>query len=151
MRPDDFFADDRRRRIAAGLQRSLRPVDGPQEARLIADGRPLLSLCSNNYLGLANHPEVVEAAVHAARAYGVGSGASRLISGSMRIHEELESRLAAFQRAQACLLFTSGYHANLGVIGSLVGTGDALFSDALNHASLIDGCRLSRAAVYVYG
>jgi len=151
MRPDDFFADDRRRRLAAGLQRSVRPVDGPQDARLVLDGRPVLSLCSNNYLGLANHPQVIEAAVDAARAYGVGSGASRLISGSMRVHEELEDRLASFKGADACLLFTSGYQANLGVIGSLVGPGDAVFSDALNHASLIDGCRLSRAAVHVYG
>jgi len=150
MRPDDFFVDDRRRRIASGLQRSLRPIDGPQDTRLIVDGRAVLSLCSNNYLGLANHPEVVDAAVDATRRYGVGSGASRLISGSMRVHHDLEARLAAFKRADASLLFTSGYHANLGVITSLVGAGDAVFSDALNHASLIDGCRLSRAAVHVY-
>lgn len=150
MRPDDLFAEDRRRRLALGLQRSLRGVDGPQDARVVIDGRPVLSLCSNNYLGLANHPEVIEAAVEAARAYGVGSGASRLISGSMRVHDDLEARLAAFKGADASLLFTSGYHANLGVIASLVGDGDAVFSDALNHASLIDGCRLSRAAVHVY-
>jgi 8-amino-7-oxononanoate synthase len=150
MRPDDRFGEDRRRRLAAGLQRSLRPVDGPQDARVSVAGRPVLSLCSNNYLGLANHPEVIDAAVTAARQFGVGSGASRLISGSMRVHHELEQRLAAFKGVEACLLFTSGYHANLGVIGSLVGEGDAVFSDALNHASLIDGCRLSRAAVYVY-
>ncbi len=150
MRPDDLFAEDRRRRLAQGLQRSLRPVDGPQDARVVIDGRAVLSLCSNNYLGLANHPEVIEAVVEATRTYGVGSGASRLISGSMRIHHDLEERLAAFKGAEACLLFTSGYHANLGAIASLVGEGDAVFSDALNHASLIDGCRLSRAAVHVY-
>jgi 8-amino-7-oxononanoate synthase len=151
MRPDDFFAQDRQRRIAANLQRSLRPIDGSQGPRVLVDGRPVLSLCSNNYLGLATHPEVVNAAVEAARAYGVGSGASRLISGSMRVHQELEARLAAFKGAEASLLFTSGYQANLGVIPSLVGPEDAVFSDALNHASLIDGCRLSRAAVHVYG
>jgi 8-amino-7-oxononanoate synthase len=150
MRPDQFFADDRRRRTADGLQRSLRPVDGPQDAHVVIDGRPVLSLSSNNYLGLANHPELIEAAVAAARDYGVGAGASRLISGSMRLHHDLEARLAAFKHAEGCLLFTSGYHANLGVISSLVGPGDAVFSDALNHASLIDGCRLSRAAVSVY-
>src|SRR5262245_44177477 len=150
MSADDLFDEDRRRRLAAGLQRSLRPIDGAQEARVVIEGRSALSLCSNNYLGLANHPAVVEAAVDAARRFGVGSGASRLISGSMRVHHELEARLAAFKRAEACLLFTSGYHANLGVIASLVGDGDAVFSDALNHASLIDGCRLSRAAVRVY-
>jgi 8-amino-7-oxononanoate synthase len=150
MRSDDLFADDRRRRLSAGLQRSLRAVDGPQDARVVVGGRSVLSLCSNNYLGLANHPEVIEAAVAAARELGVGSGASRLISGSMRLHHDLETRLAAFKGAEACLLFTSGYHANLGVISSLVGEGDAVFSDALNHASLIDGCRLSRATVSVY-
>ena len=150
MRPEEFFAEDRRRRAASGLQRSLRPVDGPQDAHVVVDGRRVLSLSSNNYLGLANHPALIEAAVTAARQLGVGSGASRLISGSMRLHHDLEERLAVFKSAQACLLFTSGYHANLGVISSLVGDGDAVFSDALNHASLIDGCRLSRAAVCVY-
>src|SRR5215470_573195 len=150
MRPDDLFTEDRRRRLAAGLQRSVRPVDGAQDVRVIVEGRSVLSLCSNNYLGLANHPALIEAAVDAARRYGVGSAASRLISGSMRVHHDLEAKLAAFKRAEACLLFTSGYHANLGVISSLVGDGDAVFSDALNHASIIDGCRLSRAAVHVY-
>ena len=150
MRPDDLFAEDRRRRLSAGVQRALRPLDGPQDAHVTLDGRRVLCLCSNNYLGLANHPAVVEAACAAARDSGVGAGASRLISGSMRSHHQLEERLAAFKGAAACLLFTSGYHANLGVISSLVGPGDAVFSDALNHASLIDGCRLSRAAVSVY-
>jgi 8-amino-7-oxononanoate synthase len=150
MPPDDLFAEDRRRRLALGLQRSLRDVDGPQDTHVVIDRRRVLSLCSNNYLGLANHPAVVEAAVGAARVYGIGSGASRLISGSMRIHHELEERLAAFKCAEASLLFTSGYQANLGAITSLVGVGDAVFSDALNHASLIDGCRLSRADVHVF-
>ncbi|MEO8602052.1 MAG: 8-amino-7-oxononanoate synthase [bacterium] len=150
MRPDDFFADDRRRRVAQGLQRTLRPIDGAQDARVLVDGRAVLCLSSNNYLGLANHPALIEAAVAAARSHGVGAGASRLISGSMRGHHALEERLAAFKGTEACLLFTSGYHANLGVIASLVGPGDAVFSDALNHASLIDGCRLSRAHVAVY-
>jgi glycine C-acetyltransferase len=150
MRPDDFFAAERRRRSEAGVQRVLRTVDGAQDARLRIDGRSVLSLCSNNYLGLANHPAVIEASIAAARDYGVGAGASRLISGSMRVHHDLEERLAAFKGTEACLLFTSGYLANLGVISSIVGEGDAVFSDALNHASLIDGCRLSRAAVSIY-
>jgi 8-amino-7-oxononanoate synthase len=150
MRAEDFFADERRRRRAQGLQRSLRPIDGPQDARLVIDGRSVLCLSSNNYLGLANHPALVEAAANAAREHGVGAGASRLISGSMRVHHALEAQLAAFKRTDAALLFTSGYHANLGCIASLVGPGDAVFSDALNHASLIDGCRLSRAHVVVY-
>jgi len=150
MRHDDHFAAELARLEAAGLRRTLRPIDGPQDARVTIDGRTVLCLSSNNYLGLANHPEVIEAAIAAARDFGVGSGASRLISGSMRVHHDLETRLAAFKRAEAALLFTSGYHANLGVIGALVGPGDTVFSDALNHASLIDGCRLSRAAVQVY-
>ncbi len=150
MRHDDVFAAELARLRAAGLERSLRPVDGAQDTAITVGGRRVLSLCSNNYLGLANHPEVVEAAVAAARAAGIGSGASRLISGSMRHLHQLEEHLAAFKRTDACLLFTSGYHANLGVITALVGPGDAVFSDALNHASLIDGCRLSRAAVHVY-
>ena len=150
MRHDDLFTAELARLRRAGLERFLRPVDGAQGTHLTVDGRRVLSLCSNNYLGLANHPEVIEAAVAAARAVGVGAGASRLISGSMRAHHRLEERLAALKGAEACLLFTSGYHANLGVIASLVGPEDAVFSDALNHASLIDGCRLSRAAVHVY-
>lgn len=150
MRHDEVFAAELARLRAAGLERGLRLVDGAQDTAIIVGGRRVLSLCSNNYLGLANHPEVIEAAVTATRAVGVGAGASRLISGSMRHHHRLEERLAAFKRSEACLLFTSGYHANLGVVTALVGPGDAVFSDALNHASLIDGCRLSRAAVHVY-
>ena len=150
MRHDDVFAAELARLRAAGLERSLRAVDGAQDTTITVGGRRVLSLCSNNYLGLANHPQLIEAAVAAARTAGVGSGASRLISGSMRDLHRLEEHLAAFKRTEACLLFTSGYHANLGVITALVGPGDAVFSDALNHASLIDGCRLSRAAVHVY-
>lgn len=150
MAHDDWLAVELERLRAAGLHRTLRPVDGAQDTHLVLDGRRVLCLSSNNYLGLANHPEVIEAAVAAARRDGVGSGASRLISGSMRAHHALEERLAAWKGTEACLLFTSGYHANLGVITSLVGPGDAVFSDALNHASLIDGCRLSRAHVTVY-
>src|SRR5437762_7914851 len=101
MRPDDFLAADRRRRSAAGVQRVLRVVDGPQDTRLTIDGRSVLSLCSNNYLGLANHPAVIEASNAAARDYGVGAGASRLISGSMRVHHDLEERLAAFKGTEA--------------------------------------------------
>jgi glycine C-acetyltransferase/8-amino-7-oxononanoate synthase len=107
-------------------------------------------LCSNNYLGLADHPRVREAAAEAAMRWGVGAGASRLVSGTMTIHGRLEERLAAFQRSEACLLFGSGYLANIGVLGALAGRGDKIFSDELNHASIVDGCRLSRAEVIVY-
>jgi 8-amino-7-oxononanoate synthase len=133
-----------------GLYRRLRCVSGPQGPRVLLDGRPVLLLCSNNYLGLADHPRVREAAAEAAMRYGAGSGASRLISGNMTIHRRLEDRLTAFKGADACLLFGSGFLANAGVVSALAGEGDVVFSDALNHASIIDGCRLSRAETFVY-
>jgi 8-amino-7-oxononanoate synthase len=133
-----------------GLSRRLRMISGPQGPRVLLDGRPVLLLCSNNYLGLADHPRVREAAAEAARRWGVGAGASRLVSGSMTIHRRLEERLADFKGTQSCLLFGSGYLANLGVIGALAGAEDVIFSDELNHASIVDGCRLSRAEVVVY-
>jgi 8-amino-7-oxononanoate synthase len=134
----------------AGLTRRLRLVSGPQGPTVLLDGQPVLLLCSNNYLGLADHPRVCEAAAEAAMRWGVGAGASRLISGTMTVHRRLEERLAAFAGRQSCLLFGSGYLANLGVIGALAGRGDTVFSDELNHASIVDGCRLSRAEVVVY-
>jgi len=133
-----------------GLARRLRQISGPQGPTVLLDGKPVLLLCSNNYLGLADHPRVREAAAEAAMRWGVGAGASRLVSGSMTIHRRLEERLAAFEGSEACLLFGSGYLANLGVISALAGAGDVIFSDEFNHASIIDGCRLSRAEVVVY-
>jgi 8-amino-7-oxononanoate synthase len=133
-----------------GLSRRLRLVSGPQGPTVLLDGQPVLLLCSNNYLGLADHPQVREAAAEAAMRWGVGAGASRLISGTMTVHGRLEERLAEFTGRQSCLLFGSGYLANLGVIGALAGRGDTVFSDELNHASIVDGCRLSRAEVVVY-
>jgi 8-amino-7-oxononanoate synthase len=133
-----------------GLTRRLRLVSGPQGPTILLDGQPVLLLCSNNYLGLADHPRVREAAAAAAMRWGVGAGASRLISGTMTVHRRLEERLAAFSGRQSCLLFGSGYLANLGVIGALACSGDTVFSDELNHASIVDGCRLSRAQVVVY-
>ena len=117
---------------------------------MLLDGRPVLLLCSNNYLGLADHPHVREAAAEAALRWGVGAGASRLVSGTMTVHRRLEERLAAFKGSEACVLFGSGYLANLGAIGALAGPGDAVFSDELNHASIVDGCKCSRARVHVY-
>jgi glycine C-acetyltransferase/8-amino-7-oxononanoate synthase len=116
----------------------------------VLDGKPVLLLCSNNYLGLADHPRVREAAADAAMRWGVGAGASRLVSGTMTVHRRLEERLADFKGTKTALLFGSGYLANLGVIGALAGRGQVVFSDELNHASLIDGCRLSRAETFVY-
>src|SRR6202790_1148604 len=133
-----------------GLTRRLRLVSGPQGPTVLLDGQPVLLLCSNNYLGLADHPRVREAAAEAAMRWGVGAGASRLVSGTMTIHRRLEERLAAFEGSEACLLFGSGYLANIGVIGALAGRGDTVYSDELNHASIVDGCRLSRAEVVVY-
>jgi 8-amino-7-oxononanoate synthase len=133
-----------------GLARRLRLISGPQGPTVLLDGRPVLLLCSNNYLGLADHPRVREAAADAAMRWGVGAGASRLVSGTMTIHGRLEERLAAFKGSEACLLFGSGYLANLGVIGALAGRGDTVFSDELNHASIVDGCRLSRAEPVIY-
>ncbi|HEY4450639.1 MAG TPA: 8-amino-7-oxononanoate synthase [Solirubrobacteraceae bacterium] len=133
-----------------GLARRLRLISGPQGPTVLLEGKPVLLLCSNNYLGLADHPRVREAAAEAAMRWGVGAGASRLVSGTMTIHGRLEERLAAFKGSEACLLFGSGYLANLGVIGALAGHGDSVFSDELNHASIIDGCRLSRAETVIY-
>ena len=114
------------------------------------DGKPVLLLCSDNYLGLADHPRVREAAAQAAMRWGAGAGASRLVSGTMTIHRRLEERLAAFKRRDSALLFGSGFLANAGVIAALARPGDIVFSDELNHASLVDGCRLSRAETFVY-
>jgi glycine C-acetyltransferase/8-amino-7-oxononanoate synthase len=133
-----------------GLSRRLRTVSGPQGGHITLDDRSVLLLCSNNYLGLADHPRVREAAARTARELGAGAGASRLVSGTMAIHRELELALADFERSEDCVLFGSGYLANLGAIGALAGPGDAVFSDALNHASIVDGCRASRAEVFVY-
>jgi len=150
MRADEFAGCELARREAAGLVRRLRQIDGAQDTWVTVDGRRALLLCSNNYLGLANHPALRAAAQHAAAEYGVGAGASRLISGSMRLHHALEEQLAAFKGTEAALLFTSGYQANVGTITALVGRDDAVFSDELNHASIVDACRLSRAGVFVY-
>jgi 7-keto-8-aminopelargonate synthetase-like enzyme len=135
---------------ALGLQRRTRLVSGPQGPHVLLDGKPVLLLCSNNYLGLADHPRLREAAAEAAMRWGVGTGASRLVSGTMTVHRRLEERLADFKGRQAALLFGSGYLANAGTVAALARPGDVVFSDELNHASIIDGCRLSRAEVFVY-
>lgn len=133
-----------------GLHRRLRTIDGAEDPEVVVDGRRAILLCSNNYLGLANDPDVVAAAREATLRYGAGSGSSRLISGTLAAHSALEERIAAWKGTERALVFSSGYHANLGVIQALVGRGDLVLSDELNHASLIDGCRLSRAEVRVY-
>ncbi len=135
---------------AQGLFTHIRTLDSPQGAWLVVDGRRVLNFSSNNYLGLANHPQVVAAAKRAMDRYGVGPAAVRTIAGTMTLHVELEQRLAAFKGVEAAITFQSGFTANLATIPALVGRGDVIFSDRLNHASIIDGCRLSRAQIVAY-
>ncbi len=133
-----------------GLYRRLRLIESPQGPRVMLDGAEVLLLCSNNYLGLADHPRVRQAAADAAERFGASAGASRLVSGNMSLHRRLEERIAEFSGYEASLVFGSGYLANLGTVAALAGRGQMVFSDELNHASIIDGCRLSRAERFVY-
>jgi glycine C-acetyltransferase len=133
-----------------GLYRRMRTIEGSRQARVVMDGREALLLCSNNYLGLAEHPELKEASIRAVEKYGVGSGASRLVSGTMFLHDELEKRIAAFKGTARALIFNSGYAANTGVLPALMGKSDVIFCDRLNHASIVDGCLLSRARMVRY-
>jgi 8-amino-7-oxononanoate synthase len=146
----DWIPGELRALEEKGLRRSLEPMGTAQGPVVGLGGRALVNLCSNDYLGLAAHPRVQRAAAEAARRFGAGAGAARLVVGDMLLHHELEGRLARMKGAEAALLFSSGYHVNAGVVGALVGAGDAVFSDEWNHASIIDGCRLSRAEVQVY-
>lgn len=148
--------DEHIRRALADLEerallRNPRIVHGAHAAELELDGRSVLCLCSNDYLGLAADPRIAEAASAAMHQHGFGAGASRHISGTSVLHTQLELALASFVQLPAALLFATGYAANVGALQAVVGSGDAVFSDALNHASLIDGARLSRARVFVYG
>jgi len=133
-----------------GLLTNIRTLSSPQGAWLIVDGKKVLNFCSNNYLGLANHPKLKGAAQAAIKKYGVGPAAVRTIAGTMDLHNELEERVAKFKRAEAAVTFQSGFAANLGTIQALVGKKDVIFSDELNHASIIDGCRLSGARIVRY-
>ncbi|AJE02584.1 8-amino-7-oxononanoate synthase [Geobacter pickeringii] len=144
------IADELEELRRQGLHRRLRLVAGSQGSRVTVAGREVLLLCSNNYLGLADHPRLKEAAVRATERFGTGSGASRLVSGTMELHEALEERLARFKGTEAALLFNSGYAANSGIIPALAGKGDVIFSDRLNHASIVDGALLSRAKFVRY-
>ena len=130
--------------------RNLVRLDSAQGPRVTVDGKPVVLLCSNNYLGIAEHPALKQAACDAMERYGFGSGASRLVSGNTELHEELERRIAAFKLAESSILFNSGYAANTGIIPAVAREGDLVLSDQLNHASIIDGCRLSRARTEVF-
>ena len=134
----------------AGLERRRRTVESADGPHLTVEGRRYLAFCSNDYLGLAHHPALIEAACRGAERYGVGAGASALISGHTEAHEALEARLARFVRLPRALHFGAGYLANLGLVAALAGRGGTVFSDELNHACLVDGARLSRAEVQVY-
>jgi glycine C-acetyltransferase len=133
-----------------GLYRHLRILEGRQEAISTFDGRSVVNLSSNNYLGLTTHPKLVERAIAAIKEFGVGSGAVRTIAGTMAIHMELERRLAIFKHTEAVVVFQSGFAANAGSVSAILNKDDVIISDELNHASIIDGCRLSRAAIKVF-
>ncbi len=135
---------------AQGLYRFCRSVEETRGGRILLDGQWVVHLASNSYLGLHMHPRVVAAAKEATERFGTGAGSARLIGGTFSLHEALEEELAAFKQAQACLVFPTGYMANLGVVAALVGQGDLVIGDELNHASLVDACRLSRASFRIF-
>ena len=145
-----FIVDERARLEREGLLINIRTIGSPQGAWIIVDGRKVLNLCSNNYLGLANHPKLKKAAAQAIESFGVGPAAVRTIAGNTVLHTALEEKLARFKGVEAAIAFQSGFNSNVGTIPSLVGKGDLVFSDELNHASIIDGCRLSGADIIRY-
>jgi glycine C-acetyltransferase len=134
----------------AGTFQHLRVLETACEPVSRFDGREVINLASNNYLGLADHPKLIEAAVDATKKYGAGSGAVRTISGTMSIHMELEQRIAQFKNTEACVVFQSGFAANAGTVSAILTPEDHIISDALNHASIIDGCKLSKAKIHVF-
>ena len=152
MRPDPlaYLTAELDALTAAGLRRTLRVVQGRQQAVATIDGRTVVNLSSNNYLGLTTNPRLVERALDAIREYGAGSGSVRTIAGTMSLHMELERRLAEFKGTEAAVVFQSGFTANAGTVQSILSKDDVVVSDELNHASIIDGCRLSRATIKVF-
>jgi hypothetical protein len=152
MRPDplSFLATDLDSLRAQGVYRHLRILDGRQQATSSFDGKSVVNLSSNNYLGLTTHPKLVERALAALEEFGVGSGSVRTIAGTMAIHMELERRLAAFKQVEAVVVFQSGFAANAGTVSAILTKEDVIISDELNHASIIDGARLSRATIKVF-
>ncbi len=145
-----YISDELIKIKESGLYRELKVVGNAQDTRIDIEGKTYLSFCSNNYLGLANHPSVVKAVKEAVEKYGWGTGASRLVSGNMTLHETLEREISKFKRKEATIVFPTGYMANIGTISTLVSSGDLVICDKLNHASIIDGCRLSGAAFRIY-
>src|SRR3972149_11113343 len=147
----NFIVEELDKLKELGLLINIRTVESPQGAWITVDGKKVLNLCSNNYLGFANNPQVKSSAQKAIETYGVGPAAVRTIAGTTTLHKELERKLALFKGAESTLTFQSGFCANLAVIPAIVGEGDVVFSDELNHASIIDGCRLSKAKIVRYG
>jgi glycine C-acetyltransferase len=149
--PVGFLRDEYQQLVSNELDWKLRVLEGPSMPRCVVDGRKVLMLCSNNYLSLSNHPKLKKAAIEAVRTRGAGSGSVRPIAGNMDLHMELERRLAKFKEAEASLVYQTGFAANAGLIPQLADAGDLIVSDELNHGSIIDGVRLSRADRAVYG
>ena len=143
--PIAFLKDEYNELVKQALDWRLRELQGPSSPRAMVDNKEVIMLCSNNYLGLSNHPKLKQAAIEAVKTHGVGSGSVRPIAGNMDLHEELERRLAQFKGAEASLVYQTGFAANAGLIPQLVGKGDLIISDELNHGSIIDGVRLTRA------
>jgi glycine C-acetyltransferase len=146
----DYLTEQLEALRKAGTYQRLRQLESPCEPIARFDGKEVINLASNNYLGLANHPKLVEAEIDAARRFGAGSGAVRTISGTMSLHMELEQRIAAFKNVDACVVFQSGFAANAGTVSAILSPEDHIISDELNHASIIDGCRLSKAKIHVF-
>src|ERR1051326_4088934 len=145
-----YLADQMNELKAKGTHFNLRVLDDEQAPECTFDGKHVINIASNNYLGLTTHPRLREAAMAALKKYGVGSGAVRTIAGTMKIHMELEKKIARFKNVEACVVFQSGFTANAGTVSSVLGKGDWIISDELNHASIIDGARLSRANIKVF-
>ncbi|MFQ5456513.1 MAG: 8-amino-7-oxononanoate synthase, partial [Nitrospirota bacterium] len=133
-----------------GLFRRLTTIEKRRSSRIVIDGKEMILLSSNDYLGLSDHPELIKAAIKAAKEYGIGTGASRLLSGNLSLHNELENRIAQFKETEASLVFSTGYMANIGIISTIMKEKDLIIGDRLNHASIVDGCKLSRAKFYIY-
>src|SRR6267378_2921959 len=148
--PLSFLTDQLEELKAKGTHFKLRVLDDEQAPACTFDGKRVINLASNNYLGFTTHPKLREAALEAIRKYGVGSGAVRTIAGTMKIHMELEEKIARFKNVEACVVFQSGFTANAGTVSAILGKEDFVISDELNHASIIDGARLSRARIKVF-
>src|SRR5437762_4602917 len=148
--PLSYLHDELEQWRAEGTFQRLRILESESAAESRFDGRDVINLASNNYLGLTTHPKLMEAALAATRKFGVGSGAVRTISGTMTLHMQLEERIAKFKNVEACVVFQSGFAANAGTVSAILGPEDHIISDELNHASIIDGCRLSKAKIHVF-